>query len=146
METEKSVGAIVVSERGKYLLLDRSAIKGVPVKGSFWEFSKGHVEGEETEMTTLTREIWEECGIAEYTPIEGFREEYSYASSSGNLRLFVFYLIKIPDDRIVLSEEHKDYKWVTLEEAKGMLPNESWWDILSKADEFIRLHSPSAKA
>jgi len=135
---DKSVGAIVVSPTGRYLLLDRVAIKEGPVIGHYWEFSKGHKEGEESEMETLMREIEEECGIRSFEIIRGFRAKYEYLSTRGFRRLFVMYLIRTGDEKVWISEEHKTYKWAGFEEAKSLLHAPQWVRMLMNADEYLK--------
>ncbi|MDE1850647.1 MAG: NUDIX domain-containing protein [Candidatus Micrarchaeota archaeon] len=135
---EKSVGAVVINPTGKYLLLDRIANRGVKIKGHWWEISKGHQEGRESDMETLMREIEEECGIKSFEIIKGFKAQTSYISSSQTKRLFVLYLIRLADNRVRLSDEHKDYKWVSEAQARKLLPHKSWVRILMKADRYLK--------
>lgn len=131
MVVEKSVGAVVVNPDGFYLLLNRA-----DKKGDFWEFPKGHqIEGE-TDIETLRRELNEEIGIEKIELIENFIGKNEYISSStGNTRIILLYLVKLPDDKIIISAEHKGYIWTTLIDALVKLNHDTWREILINADK-----------
>lgn len=69
---EKSCGAVVFARTPdiKFLLLQYGA--------GHWDFVKGNVELNETEMDTAMRELREETGISDAKFIEGFRERIDY--------------------------------------------------------------------
>ena len=100
---EKSVGAIVVNQGGLYLLLNRA-----DKNGDFWEFPKGHQLEDEKDIETLKRELKEETGIEKFELIENFVGKNEYVSSStGNTRIILLYLIKVPNDKIIVSRSTK---------------------------------------
>jgi len=130
-EEEKSVGGIVVNSEGKYLLLCR-ADKG----DNLWEFPKGHQKPGETDYETLTRELKEETGIVDFELADGFVEYNRYINSRGIRRLIVLYLIKIRNNLITLSSEHKEYAWLDYDSAIKRLNHHNWIDIIEKAKAF----------
>ena len=124
---EKSVGAIVVNQGGLYLLLNRA-----DKNGDFWEFPKGHQLEDEKDIETLKRELKEETGIEKFELIENFVEKNEYVSSStGNTRIILLYLIKVPNDKIIVSQEHKGYVWATFDDALTKLNHNTWREILT---------------
>ena len=126
---EKSVGAIVVNHGGLYLLLNRA-----DKNGDFWEFPKGHQLEDVKDIETLKRELKEETGIEKFELIENFVEKNEYVSSStGNTRIILLYLIKVPNDKIIVSQEHKEYVWVTFDDALTKLNHNKWKEILTSA-------------
>lgn len=131
MGIEKSVGAVVVSPSRHYLLLNRA-----DKDGDFWEFPKGHqVDGEE-DIQTLKRELKEEIGIENFELIKNFVGENNYISnSSGDTRIILLYLVKLPNDKIIVSGEHKSYVWATLDDALAKLNHNTWRKILINADK-----------
>lgn len=58
MNWEKSCGAIVFTRKAGQLLFVI-----VEEQSGACSFPKGHMEGNETEMETARREIWEETGL-----------------------------------------------------------------------------------
>lgn len=128
---EKSVGAVVVNLAGLYLLLNRA-----DKNGDFWEFLKGHQEEGENDIETLRRELKEEIGIEKFELIENFVGKNEYISSStGNTRIILLYLVKLPNNQIIMSQEHKGYLWATLDDALNKLNHDTWREILINADK-----------
>ena len=126
---EKSVGAIVVNTDGLYLLLNRAN-----KDGDFWEFPKGHQLEGESDIETLKRELKEETGIEKFELIENFLGKNEYVSSStGNTRIILLYLIKVLNDKIIISQEHKGYIWTTFDDALTKLNHDKWKEILISA-------------
>ncbi|MEM4263881.1 MAG: NUDIX domain-containing protein [Candidatus Woesearchaeota archaeon] len=115
---EKSAGFIIYKkEKGiiKFLLLKRAD------KKDYWEFPKGHIEHFEDDLVSAKRELFEETGIRNLKIIEGFKEQASYISSkTGNTRVFTFFLAT-SDDKIKISPEHTQYKFLSPYEAKKCL-------------------------
>ncbi|MBU0670910.1 MAG: NUDIX domain-containing protein [Patescibacteria group bacterium] len=110
----KSVGAIILNPQGKVLIMFQK-------RNRYWEFPKGKVEpGEEKEeISTLRREIEEEAGITDLEVDENFVEKFRYQFIlHGNLikKMNVFYLGRVNNSEVKLSEEHTKYLWVSLDE------------------------------
>jgi len=53
---ERSFGAVVVDEKGRYLLVKHRY-------GGHWDFPKGHMEGDESPLEAALREVLEETGL-----------------------------------------------------------------------------------
>ena len=68
---ETSVGAVVINSQNKILIIFQR-------KAQYWEFPKGHMEGQEDELVTMDREVKEETGIKNYELIKDFRQEINY--------------------------------------------------------------------
>ena len=126
---EKSIGAIVVNLGGFYLLLNRA-----DKNGDFWEFPKGHQLEDENDFETLKRELKEETGIEKFELIKNFVGKNEYVSSStGNTRIILLYLIKVPNNKVIISQEHKGYIWATFDDALTKLNHYKWKEILTSA-------------
>ena len=100
---EKSCGAVVFFKGDKvsYLLLQYEA--------GHWDFVKGNVEANESEIDTVLRELKEETGIVATTPLDGFREriQYFYRRQGETIQKeVVFYLIQSDAQKVELSFEH----------------------------------------
>ena len=131
MVVEKSVGAVVVNPAGLYLLLNRA-----DKNGDFWEFSKGHQAEGENDIETLKRELKEEIGIEKFELVENFVGKNEYTSSStGNTRIILLYLVKLSNDEIIMSQEHKGYIWATLDDTLTKLNHDTWREILTNANK-----------
>jgi 8-oxo-dGTP pyrophosphatase MutT (NUDIX family) len=117
----RAAGAVVFrrSDRGIRLLLLR-AYKN-------WDFPKGLVEPGEVELEAAKREVREETGLPEldYPFGEEFKETLPYA---GN-KVARYYLAETDAEKIGLPvspelgrPEHHEYRWVSFDEAEGLLP------------------------
>ena len=93
--------AVIIKEDGALLLL-RSAGEKYPNK---WDLPGGHIHVGEDPKDGLIREVREETGITLSEPIEKLYEEDN----------ITFYRAQMPDEKVTLSHEHNDHKFVTKE-------------------------------
>jgi 8-oxo-dGTP pyrophosphatase MutT (NUDIX family) len=107
MPKEKSCGALVFKRYKdgiKYLLLH--------YKAGHWDFPKGHMEKDEKEKMTASRELREETGIEDAEFVDEFREVISYYYKRDSETIFkevVFFLVQSATDEVRLSSEHIGY-------------------------------------
>ena len=134
MTYEKSCGAVVftvVQGEVKYLLI-RS-------KTGAYGFPKGHVEGDETEVETALREVFEETNL-KIDLIDGFREttEYPLPRKANTVKLVVFFLGSFKDQEIKYQrEELSGACLASYPDAVKLLRYENTKRILKAADGFI---------
>lgn len=144
---EKSVGAVVfrVYNGERHYLL-------IKYRNGHWEFPRGKMEHEETEIDTMRREIMEEVGITDLMIMPKFRMSIRFFySAQGHERserkkekscIFiqkkaVFYLARVAADRPVdLSHEHTDYLWLPYAHALEKLTYDNAKKVLKKAHKF----------
>jgi 8-oxo-dGTP pyrophosphatase MutT (NUDIX family) len=159
MAREKSAGAIIfIMENGvpHYLLLHYPAMNR---KGGHWEFSKGHVEKDETEEETVKREVFEETGINDLKIIPGFKEYIKYffkkkqtkpfgSSRTGEagrqdwvFKLVTFFVAETEQKDIQLSPEHIGFVWLPYEPALKKITYKNSKELFKKANEFISKQS-----
>jgi len=134
MPSEKSCGAVVFKRDGnrKYLLLH--------YERGHWDFVKGHVERNESEIDTVRRETEEEAGITGLTFVEGYRERISYYYKRAGRTVYkevIFYLVESLTDEVRLSREHVGYEWLPYDRAYDRLTYKNAKEILRKAHEFL---------
>jgi bis(5'-nucleosidyl)-tetraphosphatase len=138
MQHEKSCGAVVFTKSAddvEYLLLRYAA--------GHWDFVKGNVEPNESEIDTVLRELKEETGITANGTIDGFREriEYYYRRQGDTIRKeVVFYLIETSAKKVQLSFEHVDFAWLSYQATMDKLTFKNAKDVLQKARAFLQLH------
>ncbi|TRO45558.1 NUDIX domain-containing protein [Candidatus Bathyarchaeota archaeon] len=134
---EKSCGAVVFFKgvHVDFLLLQYEA--------GHWDFVKGNVEPNESEIETVFRELQEETGIVATQTIDGFREgiQYFYRRQGETVQKeVIFYLIEADTEKVQLSFEHVGYAWLDYTEALEKLTFKNAKDVLKKAQLSLQEH------
>jgi 8-oxo-dGTP pyrophosphatase MutT (NUDIX family) len=122
MTIEKTSSGMIIfrldSEGNRRYLLLRNI-------GGHWEFPKGGIEGNESDLEASLREVSEETGL-DPMKINSFRVKYSYQFSRNgetiNKEVYL-YLGKSFTDNVSLSREHRDYCWLKYEDALRRISN-----------------------
>ncbi len=92
-----------------------------------WDFPKGGAEKGETPLQAAKREMIEETGIHEFTLAwgEGSMETEIYAGG----KVVTYFPARVEKQQITLPvspelgrPEHNEYRWVSYEEARALLP------------------------
>lgn len=134
MNLEKSCGAVVYSKRdGQYLFVL------VQEQGGAYSFPKGHMEGDETEMETARREIYEEIGL-QPAFLEGFREtdEYDLREKPTTRKRVVYFLAEYGDEPLVPRQgEIKRILLLPYDQAMQHFEYEGTRRILNSAYHFL---------
>ncbi|MEK6860949.1 MAG: NUDIX hydrolase, partial [Nanoarchaeota archaeon] len=100
-----SVKAIITDSKGRYLIL-----KDALSTSKWWDLPGGHMDEQETELQSLSREIKEETQLDLIRANKLFER---YLKLGNKNRRVIFFGAEVKGD-IKLSEEHADYKWITL--------------------------------
>ena len=116
-----AASAVVLKEaQGELQLL---LMKRAEQDGNFWAHVTGGIEAGETAWQTALREINEEAGISIEALYSGeFIEQFYDARNNRIMLVPVFVAYAKPGAEVVLSEEHSDYRWCNLAEAKALAP------------------------
>ncbi len=133
-DREKSAGAIVY-HRGR-------SLEFLLIAAGYWEFPKGRIDADESEVAAALREVREETGLAVRLQ-DGFRRETSYffkRHRDGALvrKQVVYFLGEATTRDVRLSSEHQDKAWLTYEVAVARLRHESSRQLLAAARQFLR--------
>lgn len=109
--------------------------------GGHFDFPKGHVEkNDKDEHETAARELKEETGISDIEFVPGFRElvHYTYRKAGKPSRKqVVFFLAKTKTTAVTISFEHKNFFWLTFEEALKKLTFKNAKQLLEKAEKYL---------
>ena len=144
MPQEKSAGAIIFRIEGgvpHYLLLHYHS--------GHWDFSRGHIEENESVEQTIRREVEEETGIKDLTFIPGFEGHTKFffkrvhnlkgeakKKAPWIIKLITLRLTETHTKEVIISSEQKGFAWFTYEEAlKKLAPHAK--KLFPKANEFI---------
>lgn len=135
MKKEKSCGAIVyITENNtlKFLMIHMN-------QGHF-SFPKGHVEPNENEFNTASREVKEETNI-DIEFVEGFREVATYQPAYEVTKDVVFFLAKATSfDLKIQTEELQSAGFYTKEEIRSNITFDTDQIIFSQALKFMEEH------
>ncbi len=109
-----------------------------------WTPPKGHVDPGEDEWQSAVRETKEESGLdveKDLQVVKNFRivSEYTCTTKSRGThdKRVTYWLAQLvrKEAKVVLSEEHRDFRWLPLEEACKLAKFESMQDALKKCEE-----------
>ena len=134
MNWEKSCGAIVFTRKAGQLLFVI-----VEEQSGACSFPKGHMEGNETEMETARREIWEETGLQPEF-LNGFRqqEEYHLSEKPGTWKRVTYFLAEFGDEFLIPQKgEIRKVYLLPYEQACRLIPHENTRRILTAAYDFL---------
>lgn len=136
MDHEKSCGALIFHEEdGEDLLL---LIKHR--NGGHWSFPKGHVEGNETEVETALREIWEETGL-QVDLVTDFRESVFYSPKTDVTKEVIYFLAHSDTKELRLQEEEVGQGiWVDVPRALTLVTYENDRQLIQKASAWRKGH------
>ena len=139
---ERSAGVILYRQgpQGReYLLLQH-------LKGHYWGFPKGHIEGAEDLREAARRELCEETGIGSVELAEGFQVETEYTFNRNDQpvhKRVTYFLGKTDENEVRLSKEHLAYIWLGYPEALERLTYESSRALLRQAEQFLNKAGPA---
>ena len=123
MKFEKSCGCVVI-DNNKVLLVKQN--------DGHWNFPKGHVENNETEIQTAIREVKEETNI-DVIVNEKYRYTIKYNTKEGACKEVVFFLAKKVTDKIINQESEIEIaEWVEINEALDIITYDSAKNVLKK--------------
>lgn len=134
MNLEKSCGAVVYTKiDGEYLFII------VQEQSGAYSFPKGHMEGNETEIETARREIFEETGLLPLF-IDGFREmdAYDMREKPGTRKQVIYFLAECKDAAFI--PQHGEIRKIVLlpyDKAKECFEYEGSRRILTSAYHYL---------
>ncbi len=135
---EKSCGAVVFrngsapnGDKQRYVLMIKQSSR------SNYSFPKGHVEGDESEIETAVREVFEETSV-KITIRDPFRQTVNYSPRPGARKEVVYFTALTDAESIHPQEgEIKEVKWVAVEHAKELLAHSNDKKVFAMALEYI---------
>ena len=102
----------------EFLLMKRNLNK---IYEHLWQGVAGKIEDGETAPEAAIRELKEETG---FDPVKVFVADHIsrfYEVHGDRINLVPVFGIEVNSDEVILSEEHIDFKWVTIKEALNTL-------------------------
>uniref|UniRef100_D1FPM5 Bis(5'-nucleosyl)-tetraphosphatase [asymmetrical] n=1 Tax=Cimex lectularius TaxID=79782 RepID=D1FPM5_CIMLE len=143
MTLVKAAGLVICRHESgswRYLLLQASY-------GDFhWTPPKGHVDPGEELLETAFRETEEEAGLKkDQLKLKDFKLMLNY-SVKGKPKEVTYWLAEYTGQNpVILSREHKDYKWSSLDEALGYVKYDETKTLLKKCQEYLISNNEQSK-
>lgn len=112
-----AVGAIIENtQTNKILLIKRS--ESLDFRAGIWEYPIGRMKQFEELDAALHRELDEEIGLREFRVVKPVSVFHFYRGerSQKNEVVGIVYWVQTDSETITLSDEHDEYKWITIEE------------------------------
>lgn len=126
----KKVAKLVIVDKDKnYLLMYRS---NHPVFGNDPDLPGGTLEGSESTLETMIREVQEEAGIiVDNDAVEEIYSGVEYSAHGTFYALFITNVVNRPS--ISMSWEHASYEWVSRDDflAKAKNANDTYMHMVS---------------
>jgi len=131
-------------EDKKYLILRRSEDKDF-ASGS-WECPTGRVEHGESFTDAVHREVNEELGVqVQIDFIVSTTHFFRGTPTEENELLGVVYCCSIEQpEKIIISSEHSEYRWISNEEVEDLFHEDYWLSQLIRRAEKIRSSTPAS--
>ena len=138
MITEKSAGFILISDN---VHTSEPSVLLLHYLSGHWDFPKGNIEIDETEMQAATRELKEETGIEIFTILTGFRHVlyYKYTKKSALIsKQVTLFLASTDVNKVEISHEHIGYQWMEINAAVNQLTYSNAKTALASAINFLK--------
>ncbi|CAN5566722.1 bis(5'-nucleosyl)-tetraphosphatase [soil metagenome] len=137
MMTEKSAGFILITDDFK---TDYYSVLLLHYTSGHWDFPKGNIETNETELEAATRELQEETGIESFRVIPNFRYvlDYKYTRMTRLIsKQVTLFLASTGVRKVKISNEHIGYSWVKKNDATTKLTYKNAKNALKQAINFL---------
>lgn len=117
MKQETAQGIVYRYTDGK---LEFLILKRVPEDGGFWQAITGTIDGDESALETLMRELKEEAGISNPKHVSQRLEEYHWENhETGVVGRDQVFCVEIPPETSVKinPKEHSEFMWLPPDQA-----------------------------
>lgn len=134
---EKSCGIVLFNSDEVLLIQHPTGSNNIP---GHWDFPKGHIEKNETEIETASRELFEETGIQDFELIDNFRYKISYdvfREGKKTPKEVIFFMAKCNTKNVKLSDEHHDYCWLDFDSAYDLLTYDNAKQVFRKTQSLL---------
>jgi bis(5'-nucleosidyl)-tetraphosphatase len=127
---QHSYGVIIFQDNPRrYLILLKKRSSDLP---------KGRAEKDETPEQAAIREAREETGL-QVQLLPGYRHDIHYAFLNSKIqKTITFFLAKVENPKVKISDEHKGFKWCTPAEAMQFLKYKEQQGLIEKAEEYLK--------
>lgn len=134
---EKSAGFILISDD---FLTSHYSVLLLHYRSGHWDFPKGNIETNETEIQAATRELREETDITKFRLVPNFRYTlgYKYTKKSKLIsKQVILFLASTKVKKVKISNEHIGYKWTESDSSVDQLTYSNAKNALLYAINFL---------
>jgi 8-oxo-dGTP diphosphatase len=129
MELQVGVKILLKNKDGNYLVVCRSAEK-YPEVGAKWDIVGGRINPGISLIDNLKRETKEETGLGIISEPKLITAQDILKTDKHVVRLTY---VGFADGEVRLSEEHSEFKWLSLEEIKNLEPMDKYFkEVLAR--------------
>ena len=128
MKENPIAASLVLNPEGRILIMKRSSTK--IINPSLWGLPAGGVQGSENLEEAARRETFEETGLMIIDLKKGLTISVRVPEA---IQKLTYFLGEARETRVILNDEHSEYKWITPEEALDYnfgIPREQVREIL----------------
>jgi len=137
MMTKKSAGFILISNN----FHSRHSVLLLHYTSGHWDFPKGNIELNETEIQAASRELKEETGISKFRLIPNFRYviNYKYSRKATLISKQVILFLASTDVKgVQISHEHIGYTWADINIATNQVTFANAKNALLSTTKFLQ--------
>lgn len=137
MIREKSAGFILISDD---FHTSHYSVLLLHYRSGHWDFPKGNIETNETEMQAATRELREETDITKFRLMPNFRTTLSYKYTKKSKLIskqVILFLASTTVKKVKISNEHIGYKWTESDSSVDQLTYSNAKNALLYAINFL---------
>ena len=121
VDSKEVAKAVILDEDLRILIL---ATDNNPQFEGHWDLPGGHVMINENIVDGLIREVWEETGLIIKNPDELYKKGTT-----------TFFSVEFPGGSIRLSSEHKDHKFISIDDLDDYKISDKYKDAIRRAHE-----------
>ena len=129
----------IVNNELLFLLLKRSAHKIYP---GLWQMVSGHIKKGETAVQTALRELKEETGLIPFRLWVAPNINSFYSPDEDSVTVIPVFAARVKNNKVLISNEHSEFKWVNSQEAKTILA----WEGQRKSVDIIKEYFTNQKS
>jgi len=129
----------IVNNELLFLLLKRSAHKIYP---GLWQMVSGHIKKGETAVQTALRELKEETGLIPFRLWVAPNINSFYSPDEDSVTVIPVFAARVKNNKVLISNEHSEFKWVNSQEAKIILA----WEGQRKSVDIIKEYFTNQKS
>ncbi len=107
--------------KGKYKFLLLKRAEGDKLYPGIWQIITGKIEKKEKAFETALREVKEESGLEPQRLFVLPHTTTFYSPRTDAISLIPLFVCIVDDDKVILSDEHSEYRWFDVQKASRQL-------------------------